>query len=337
MNDRRISTGHAAAHGAARASGTSRSSERRGDDDHDPPLAPGAELTPGYTIVGLLDRSHALEVYEVWSRERECRCVAKTVRRSRSDNHHLVTHVLNEGRYLQGFTHPHLVRWYETIEVPTVIVILEAVPGQTLDYLIGATRRPVPARSLVHLGLHLCSAMQYLHRHDVLHLDLKPSNVVCCHGIAKVLDLSLARPPGPVDPGTGTPGYLSPEQARGGMVTTAADVWGIGSVLSETATGRRPFEPEDRADRYPQLTGRAPAVRTRRPRLPRQLSAVIDACLEPLSSDRPSVAAVTTTLGRLVAAPAAPREPVPEEEPVPEQEPVPAGPGAGAQEPAPGM
>jgi serine/threonine protein kinase len=287
---------------------TSWSGERPEAEDLEPPLAPGSDLAPGYTVVGLLDRSRTMEVYEVWSHERECRCVAKTVRRSRMDDRRLVARVLGEGRHLQAFSHPHLVRGYETIDAPTAVVILEAVPGQTLDHLIGTLRRPVPARSLAFLGLHVCSVVQYLHRHDVLHLDLKPSNVVCCHGIAKVLDLSLARPPGPVDPGIGTPGYLPPEQARGGMVTEAADVWGIGSVLYETATGRRVFEPEDRDELYPQLTRRAPAVRTRRPGLPRPLATVVDACLEPHPADRPSVAEITATLRDLAPDPAAPRE-----------------------------
>ena len=95
------------------------------------------------------------------------------------------------------------------------------------------------------------------------------------------------------------------------MVTAAADVWGIGSVRYETATGRRVFEPEDRDELYPQLTRRAPAVRTRRPGLPRPLATVVDACLEPHLPDRPSIAEITATLRDLAPDPAAPREPAP--------------------------
>ncbi|MCU1607197.1 MAG: serine/threonine protein kinase [Modestobacter sp.] len=288
---------------SAESRGASRTSGRPGRDEQDPPLAAGAELIPGYTVIELLDRSRALEVYEVWSRERDCRCVGKTVRRSRRDDDHLVAHVLNEGRYLQSFTHPHLVRAYETIDVPTAVVILETLPGQTLDSIIDTSRRPMPVRSLAFLGLHLCSVMQYLHRHDVLHRDLKPANIVCTHGLAKVLDLSLAAAPGPIDAGCGTRGYLAPEQAGGGTATPATDVWGIGSVLYETATGQRPFAPEDRGEDYPQLTGRAASVRTRRPRRPGQLATLIDACLEPDPTDRPTVAAVAEALSRLVPDP----------------------------------
>ena len=298
------------------SSRASRPSGSPGRDEQDPPLGAGAELAPGYTVIDLLDRSRALEIYEVWSQERDCRCVGKTVRRSRRDDDHLVARVLHEGRYLQSFTHPHLVRAYETIDVPTAVVILETLPGQTLDSIIDTSRRPMPVRSLAFLGLHLCSAMQYLHRHDVLHLDLKPSNVVCTHGLAKVLDLSLAASPGPIEAGCGTRGYLAPEQARGGTARAATDVWGIGSVLYETATGQRPFAPEDRDEDYPQLTRRARSVRTRRPRLAGQLDALIDSCLEPDPTDRPGVAAVAEALSRLVPDLAGVPRPAPAPEPV---------------------
>lgn len=270
------------------------------DDDRDTLLATAALSASGYTVIDLLGRSRVMHVFEVWSLERDCSCVAKMVRHSRQPSSCLLEQLLNEGRYLQSFAHPHLVRAYETLEEPTAIVILEALPGQTLDYIIRTIRRPMPTRSLALLGLHLCSAVHYLHRHDVLHLDLKPSNIVCSHGLAKVIDLSVAAPPGPVRAGCGTRGYLSPEQARGGVTTAAADVWGIGSTLCETATGSRPFEPEDRTERYPQLKGRAPLIRTRRPRLPRRLSTAIDTCLEPIPTDRPTVAELVTVLNSLV-------------------------------------
>src|SRR3954468_1606997 len=77
-----------------------------------PPLSPGAQLVPGYTVVNLLRRSSALTVYEVWSDERDCRCVAKTLSPERRSSR-LRERLLIEGRYLQSFAHPHLVRAYE--------------------------------------------------------------------------------------------------------------------------------------------------------------------------------------------------------------------------------
>jgi serine/threonine protein kinase len=198
-------------------------------------------------------------------------------------------------------THPHIVRAYELIERPSPVVVLEALTGATLGYILGSRRRPMPARELVFLGLQLCSAIRYLHARGILHLDLKPSNVISEDGLVKLIDLSVARPPGRIRAGVGTRQYLSPEQARGGQVGEPADVWGIGAVLYVASTGRRPFAELEQEGRYPQLEERAGPVRTKR-RLPTELARLVDACLEPAPADRPSAAELFDRL-ELLAAP----------------------------------
>ena len=88
------------------------------------------------------------------------------------------------------------------------------------------------------------SALQYLHGRGVLHLDVKPSNVIASAGRAVLIDLSL-RGRRPLPAGLGTWCYLAPEQARGDELTAAADVWGLGTVLFEAATGRPAFEDDE--------------------------------------------------------------------------------------------
>lgn len=285
-------------------------------DRRDAPLPAGAFVAPGYEVVGLLSRNQAYEVYDVWSAERDCRCVAKTVRADRRDESRVTARLLREGRLLCRMTHPHLVRAYETIAKPVPVVILEALNGPTLSAMLDAHRRRMRVSDLTLLGLHLCSAMHYLHGRGFLHLDLKPSNVINSGGLAKVLDLSLARPPGRQPPGMGTPCYLAPEQARGGEVTAATDVWGIGMILFEAATGVLPFDEydtdeeydtgeeydegyTDEARRYPQLEHAPRSVGSLR-RLPRPLAAAIDACLAFEPSARPSVAQLAATLDELL-------------------------------------
>jgi serine/threonine protein kinase len=158
------------------------------------------------------------------------------------------------------------------------VLILETLGGATLDALVAMRRRRLPAADLCFLGMHLASALHYLHGEGWLHLDLKPSNVVADRGRAVVIDLSLARRPGRAPRrGYGTRGYLSPEQAAGGPLGPATDVWGAGAVLFAAATGGAPGE-------------RPPAVRTLRRGLPRGLAAAIDAALERRPGDRPTVA-----------------------------------------------
>ncbi|MEW6636999.1 MAG: hypothetical protein AB1425_09345, partial [Actinomycetota bacterium] len=90
-----------------------------------PPLAAGIELAPGYEILDHLHRSNNFDVYDVFSEERACRCIAKTPIPDLTEDEELADRLLREGRLLQRLTHPHIVRAYETIERPGPALILE--------------------------------------------------------------------------------------------------------------------------------------------------------------------------------------------------------------------
>ncbi|MGH2614972.1 MAG: serine/threonine-protein kinase, partial [Thermomicrobiales bacterium] len=252
--------------------------EAKGDGP--PPLPPGAVLAPGYRVVGFLRRGRDLDVYDLWSEERNCRCVGKTVRPDRLQKRDARTRLLREGRLLLKLTHPHIVRAYGVHASPVPLVILETLPGETLAHLIDRRRRRLSVPEVAQLGLHLCSAMSYLHRHDVLHLDLKPSNIIATHGMAKVLDLSVARPPGPHRGGVGTTGYMAPEQSHGGNLGPAADVWGIGATLFEVATAEPACDVGDKtsASDARGIPCHPRSVRRFR-RLPAPFAAAIEDCL----------------------------------------------------------
>jgi len=255
------------------------------------PLGRGREITPGTKILEHLHRSNVLDVYDAWNEPRACRVIVKTPRPDRLRKPAARSGLLREGRILKRLTHPHIVRAYEVHDGARPAVVMETLTGETVDHLIVAGRRPLTGLELANLGSHLASALRYLHAEGILHLDLKPSNVVAEHGRAKVIDLSHARPPGRMAPGNGTWCYMAPEQVRGGVVGAAADVWGLGIVLYAAALRSNPLA--DLADEldveHPQLHGQLPALRRERPRLPRALSALVDACLEPEPADRPGI------------------------------------------------
>jgi serine/threonine protein kinase len=267
---------------------------------------------PGYETLALLRRGHDLDVYDAWSEERATRCVVKVVRPDRLDRDGPRQRLLAEGRLLVGLTHPHIVRAYEVIEEPVPMVVMETLAGETLGHMIEVREAELTTAELAQLGLHLSSAIRYLHRHDVLHLDLKPSNVIAECGRAKLIDLSVARPPGPAHAGIGTHWYMSPEQARGGDLGPAADVWGIGTVLFEAATGEPAFDDPEASDDdyeewdesvsesldesdYPQLAQPARRIDELRP-LPPELADLVAACLDPDPARRPGVDDLMRTL-----------------------------------------
>ena len=297
-----------------------------GEVDH-PPLPVGGVLAPGYAILGHLHQSNNYDVYDVFSEERACRCIAKTLRQDLLEKKDAASRLLREGGLLGDLTHPHVARLYEVVEGPPPVLILETLTGETLAHLIDTNERRLPIKEVAHLGLHLCSAVHYLHGRGILHLDLKPSNIVSERGMAKILDLSIAHSPGPTKAGAGTTQYMAPEQVRGDHVDAATDVWGIGAVLFETATAEPPFNAEyeetgyeedptdgpgtdgwtstsgtgtdDDLEDYEQLTRRADPVRAHR-RVPAVFGETIARCLDPNPAGRPTVAELTSALRTLI-------------------------------------
>ena len=173
------------------------------------PLTKGSSIASGYEVLAHLSRGELTDIYDVWSEERACRCVAKVLRPECAEQRRQAR-LAREGRLLQRFSHPHIARAYEVLHAPDPIVILETLSGETLAHFIARRRRRLSLHEVVVLGTHLCSAVRYLHHHGLLHLDLNPSNIVAECGRAKVLDLSIARRPGRGRPGVGTRQYMGP-------------------------------------------------------------------------------------------------------------------------------
>jgi eukaryotic-like serine/threonine-protein kinase len=265
----------------------------------EPTVPPGGELAPGFEAITLLSRNQAMDVYDVWDEERDCRVVAKLVRPDRSNEPRLRQRLLDEARLLTGLAHPHLVRGYQLLPEPQPVLILETLTGSTLDHLLESRRRRLPLADIAMLGMQICSAVQYLHRHGVVHLDIKPGNLICEEtGQVKLIDLSLARPPCLLRRGIGTRDYLAPEQALGGWVAEPADVWGIGSVLYEAAAGRRAFTGTDNPRRYAQLE-RSPLPLRKLRRVPGGFARTVSACLAPAPEERPTIGELNRELDQL--------------------------------------
>lgn len=249
------------------------------------PAPVGAELVPGIRVVELLTHGRRLDTYDAWDEARACRVVVKIVREDRRGEPDVLEAFERERTLLTTLAHPHLVRGYESVDDPPGVV-METLTGATLDVLL--ERGPLVSYDAALLGQHLVSALGYLHRHGVLHLDVKPANVVVDNGRAVLIDFSHCAPPGDGIAGSGTLAYMAPEQHRGRDLGAATDVWLLGATLREALTATPPRAPRTVPLRSPRPARR---VRLRRlpPEVPTGLASVLTAALAPRPGDRPTL------------------------------------------------
>jgi serine/threonine protein kinase/beta-lactam-binding protein with PASTA domain len=159
-----------------------------------------------------------------------------------------------EAQNAAALNHPAIVAVYDTGEetAPTgetlPYIVMEFVNGRTLKEVLGAEGRLMPRRALEITG-DICAALEFSHRHGIIHRDIKPGNVMLTQtGQVKVMDFGIARALASgattmtqTSAVIGTAQYLSPEQARGETVDARSDVYATGCVLYELLTGHPPF------------------------------------------------------------------------------------------------
>jgi serine/threonine protein kinase/tetratricopeptide (TPR) repeat protein len=166
------------------------------------------------------------------------------------DSAEVVRHFRRERQILAGLDHPNIARLLDggTTEDGLPYFAMQFVEGIPIDRFCDEHKLSVRERLELFQGV--CAAVQHAHRNLVVHRDIKPGNILVTteglpmlmdFGIAKLLNPEIA---GEVPTATGlamTPDYASPEQARGGPITTATDVYSLGVVLYELLTGHRPY------------------------------------------------------------------------------------------------
>jgi len=263
------------------------------------PLASGARLGP-YVIVAPLGAGGMGEVYRAHDTRLQRDIALKALpAQVASDPTHL-RRLQREAKAIASLNHPNIVTLHTFEEVDGVhFLTMELIDGQSLNHTLAPGG--LPLSEILNLAQSLSDALVAAHQKGVVHRDLKPSNVmVTKDGLVKVLDFGLAKlsvanaaadpdatqattftsltSPGQV---MGTVPYMAPEQLRGETVDERTDIFTLGIVLYELATGRRPFTGKSPSDITSAILRDPPApVTSVRAELPRDLSRVIDRCLE---------------------------------------------------------
>ena len=217
-----------------------------------------------------------------------------------------------EALALSRLNHPNIATVHDFDTSDGVdFLVMEYIRGVTLNERL--TQGPLPEKDVIRLGTQLAEGLEAGHKENVIHRDIKPGNIrVTLDGRAKILDFGLAkvvRPAGETaiadslsETGTvGTLPYMAPEQVRGRQVDARTDIWALGTVLYEMATGRRPFLEND-AFRLGTaiLESAAPSPRALNHRIPPELERIILKTLEKEPARRyGSAAALLSDLRRL--------------------------------------
>jgi len=211
-------------------------------------FAPGA-MIGRYRVVSLLGRGGMGAVYlaERADGSFEQRVAIKVVHPSAASGF-LLERFQQERRILAGLSHPNIAALFDGGEGPHGVpyFVMEYVPGRSIDAFCVVSGLSIQDR--LRLFLKVCDAVRYAHQNLIVHRDLKPANIlVTADGQPKLLDFGIAKVLDPAQTGFTqtatrilTPEYASPEQVRGDPITTAADIYSLGAVLTRVLTGKLP-------------------------------------------------------------------------------------------------
>jgi eukaryotic-like serine/threonine-protein kinase len=263
-------------------------------------LAIGSRLGP-YEIQSLLGAGGMGEVYRARDTRLNRTVAIKILPADRCASPEARQRFEREAATISQLAHPHICALYDVGSQPS--------PGGTIDYLVmehleGETladrleKGPLPLDQSLRCAIQIADALSKAHRHGVVHRDLKPANVMLTRSGVKLLDFGLAKSETPqaqagtltalptradlTQQGTilGTVPYMAPEQLEGKEADPRTDIFALGAVLYEMATGRRAFAGTSQASLISAIMKEHPAPMTQaQPTTPPALDHVVRTCL----------------------------------------------------------
>jgi len=246
--------------------------------------AVGATVTH-YKILSKLGEGGMGVVYEAEDLTLGRRVALKFCASGRDDPR-IRANLLKEARAASSLSHPNIAHIYEFVENPggDPFISMELVSGANLRRTLSERRLSI--EETLKIAAAVASAMAEAHRHGVVHRDIKPANIqITSAGEVKVLDFGIARTPAPQAAGeaeaatqtiegfSGTPLYMSPEQASGEMLDARSDLFSLGAVIYECLAGKSPFAADS-------LTGVMARLLTAEPPPPSRLNSQAPANLD---------------------------------------------------------
>jgi len=263
------------------------------------PLSSGSRLGP-YEVVSLLGAGGMGEVYRARDPRLGREVAIKVLPESLATDPARLHRFEQEARAVAALSHPNVLAIFDIGTDRPPFIVTELLDGETLRARID--RGPMAPRPTIDLALPLVAGLAAAHARGIVHRDLKPQNVfVTREGVVKILDFGLAKSVASDDakPGAdlmptmtsagiilGTVGYMAPEQVRGETVDPRADLFAVGAILYEMATGERAFKGNSPADTMSAVLREQPPDLSVRTGTPPALARIVRRCLEKNANDR---------------------------------------------------
>jgi len=268
-------------------------------------LSAGRRLGP-YEILSLIGVGGMGEVYKARDTRLDRIVAVKLLLAEAADRPDRRLRFEAEARAISSLSDPHICTLFDVGEQDgRAFLVMEFLEGETLDDRL--TRGALPAADVLRYAIQIAGALDHAHRERIVHRDLKPSNVMLTASGAKLLDFGLARrPAAEVAPslstvsfdnrkltaeGTilGTFQYMAPEQLEGRDADARTDLFALGTLIYEMATGRKAFEGQSQASLIASiLTAQPPPISSTRQSgdLPPAMDHVVERCLAKQADDR---------------------------------------------------
>jgi eukaryotic-like serine/threonine-protein kinase len=259
-------------------------------------VGPGTRLGP-YEIVAPLGAGGMGEVWRARDTRLDRSVAIKIMAAAFASDAAFRQRFDHEARTISHLSHPNICTLHD---VGDGYIVMELLSGETLADRMA--RGPLPLADVLRIGTEIASALSAAHKQGVTHRDLKPANVMLTKSGAKLLDFGLAKDAvidiGPYDAtrqravtaeGTiiGTFQYMAPEQLEGGAADARTDIFALGALLYEMATGKRAFEGKTRTSLIAAIVAGQPRpVHELLPLMPAALDHVIASCLAKDSDER---------------------------------------------------
>ena len=267
-------------------------------------MPPGSPAASKYEILKEIGRGGMGIVYEGLNRQLGKHVAIKKLREEIAVNQREKKRFLDEARQVAELHHPNIVDIYDIYEeAGSVFLVFEYVEGEALDALLDRAPRVQPAR-VAGIALGVCGALAHAHSKKIIHLDIKPSNVMLARtGYIKVMDFGIARHARETfskltgTESAGTLAYMAPEQHLG-KFDARSDLYSLGVTMYEMAAGELPFNGLDYFSQKREMVHKKPGQLV--PGLPQALEAAILDCLQYDAEKRPQTAAALAARLKLV-------------------------------------